>query len=115
MDTTAAKEALGKEEEHLLKEMRNIGRENRAMPGGWEPLPPAETFEPDPVDRAEIVSGQEDTLAILGDLSARLSRVKDALARIEKGSYGVCEVCQAPIEPARLAADPAATTCTVHK
>ena len=34
-----------------------------------------------------------------------------ALARIEKGEYGVCSVCGGEIAPARLAALPTATRC----
>lgn len=34
-----------------------------------------------------------------------------ALARIEKGEYGVCSVCGGDIAPARLAALPTATRC----
>jgi RNA polymerase-binding protein DksA len=34
-----------------------------------------------------------------------------ALARIEKGEYGVCSNCGADIAPARLAALPTATRC----
>ena len=34
-----------------------------------------------------------------------------ALARVEDGSYGVCEVCGQDIAPERLAARPAATRC----
>jgi DnaK suppressor protein len=34
-----------------------------------------------------------------------------ALSRIEKGDYGVCEVCGEDIAPARMAALPTATRC----
>jgi RNA polymerase-binding transcription factor DksA len=81
----------------------------------WEPLPQPETFEPDPLDRAELLTDLEDNVAVLADLEARYSAVKDALARIDNGTYGICEVCGKEIEAARLAADPAATTCTEHK
>ena len=114
MDTTKAQESLQQEEERLLKEMRSIGRENPATPGGWEPLPAEQEFEPDPLDRAEIASAKEDTAAVLADLEARRKRVAEALSRIGEGTYGVCEVCGAPVEPGRLLADPAATTCTEH-
>lgn len=47
-------------------------------------------------------------------LSARLSDVKDALAKIEQGTYGICEVSGEPIEEERLEANPAARTCMAH-
>ena len=34
-----------------------------------------------------------------------------ALARLDAGTYGICERCGGPISPARLAARPAAATC----
>ena len=114
MDTAKVREDLQQEEERLLKEMRGIGRENPATPGGWEPLPVEQDFEPDPLDRAEIAATKEDAVAVLADLEARRKRVADALLRIGEGTYGACEVCGAPVEPGRLLADPAATTCIEH-
>jgi RNA polymerase-binding transcription factor DksA len=37
--------------------------------------------------------------------------IRQALARIEAGRYGVCEVCEEPIADARLRALPTATVC----
>ena len=115
MDTEAAVAALTQEEERLVGEMHAIGRENPEVPGGWEPLPSESAFEPDPLDRAEVVTMREDAAAVLADLNARLTAVRGALNRIKNGSYGRCEVCGKPIELERLAADPAASTCTEHR
>jgi sigma-B regulation protein RsbU (phosphoserine phosphatase) len=43
-----------------------------------------------------------------------LEEVDSALARIEDGSYGICEVCHDPIERDRLVADPLARFCLDH-
>jgi DnaK suppressor protein len=40
-----------------------------------------------------------------------LAEVEAALARIKKGEYGVCEVCESPIRDARLQALPWARLC----
>jgi sigma-B regulation protein RsbU (phosphoserine phosphatase) len=40
--------------------------------------------------------------------------VDAALARMDAGSYGLCEVCHEPIEPDRLIADPLARFCLDH-
>ena len=37
-----------------------------------------------------------------------------ALEKMEKGTYGICEVCNKPIEEDRLEANPAAKTCKEH-
>lgn len=64
-------------------------------------------------------SGEEAVADLLRDLELatldrhvqRLRRVESALARIAKGSYGVCTVCGAPIGSGRLEADPAVERC----
>ena len=40
-----------------------------------------------------------------------LKQVDAALERIDKGLYGICEVCHGAIEPERLAVDPLITVC----
>lgn len=41
----------------------------------------------------------------------RVNQLSAALRRLHEGNYGRCERCGEPIEPARLAAIPEATTC----
>lgn len=48
----------------------------------------------------------------LGDKDVReLAGIVAAIRRIDEGTYGLCQHCDRRIEPARLAALPAATTC----
>ena len=42
------------------------------------------------------------------------SQVDAALARVEAGTYGICEVCGEPIPDGRLEARPTARTCVEH-
>ena len=42
---------------------------------------------------------------------AELQKLKEALQRIEDGSYGQCVLCRQPIAPARLEAQPDAILC----
>ena len=44
-----------------------------------------------------------------------IQKVEIALAKISTGSYGVCEVCEEPIEVKRLEARPVATLCIACK
>lgn len=65
-------------------------------------------------DFAEQVTQREndDVLNALGDEATVTVRLIDrALARIEDGSYGICEVCGEEIPAGRLDAIPFATTC----
>lgn len=84
------------------------------VPGDWEAAPLEADAEPDLADQADIVMNRENTASILADLEARYDTIVNALLRIEKKTYGVCEVCSADIAEERLEADPTATTCTLH-
>ena len=66
--------------------------------------------EANAVEMAEYV----DTVAVENSLEEELNKVYEALAKIESGNYGLCEVCHEPIAPARLKAYPAAATCIKH-
>ncbi len=48
------------------------------------------------------------------DYQALIAEVDDALARLDRGSYGYCEACGGPIEPDRLLADPLLRRCLDH-
>ena len=43
-----------------------------------------------------------------------IQQIDRTLERIDKGSFGICEVCHDPIEPERLAFDPLITVCLDH-
>jgi len=44
-------------------------------------------------------------------LNDALAAVGHALEKYEAGTYGICDLCSRPIEPARLEALPQATLC----
>ena len=43
--------------------------------------------------------------------SKLIRKIKEALGRIENGSYGICEMCEQQIAVARLKARPVASLC----
>ena len=51
---------------------------------------------------------------MLKELEIRYNDIKDALDKIEKNKYGICEVSGEEIEEERLIANPAARTCKAH-
>ena len=55
-----------------------------------------------------------ETNAILATLETEYNTIVLALSKIEKGTYGVCEISGEPIEEERLNADPGARTCMEH-
>jgi DnaK suppressor protein len=50
-------------------------------------------------------------LSIVQDLDAQLADIEHARSRLANGTYGTCEACGRPIDPARLAARPATRFC----
>jgi RNA polymerase-binding transcription factor DksA len=62
-------------------------------------------------DEAQASERQEMGLAYRERLADRINRLTRALELLERGTYGVCEVCKNPIGAGRLAAIPEVTTC----
>jgi DnaK suppressor protein len=66
---------------------------------------------PDPTDRATL-EGDRNLLLRIRDRERKLiSKIDEALGRIEDGSYGKCEECGHEIGVARLKARPVTTLC----
>ena len=55
---------------------------------------------------------RSQTAAMIGNLRDMLISIDEALAKIEDGTYGVCEVCSENIPKKRMEALPEATMCT---
>jgi DnaK suppressor protein len=66
--------------------------------------------EHDP-EGATIAFERAQVDALARDATARLVSIDQALARVDDGTYGVCEVCGTAIPEGRLEARPTATTC----
>lgn len=114
IDTNTFKERLEEEKKRLEGELSSIGRRNPSNPADWEAVPEDTGQEADPNDAADHLEGYDANAAILNDLEIRYNDVLAALDKIEKGTYGICEVSGEEIEEDRLNADPAAKTCKAH-
>ncbi len=66
---------------------------------------------PDPNDRATIESGRSFELRIRDRERKLLAKIDEAIARIDDGTYGVCEDCGEEIGLKRLEARPVTTLC----
>ncbi|MGD2205784.1 MAG: TraR/DksA C4-type zinc finger protein [Anaerolineae bacterium] len=62
-------------------------------------------------DDASEAFEQAKDLALRQNTKQLLTKIEDALARFERGTYGLCTHCRAEIDPARLKALPYATYC----
>ena len=66
---------------------------------------------PDPNDRATQESDRNFELRIRDRERKLINKIKEALERIETGTFGICEVCEEEISEARLKARPVTTLC----
>jgi len=70
---------------------------------------------PDPLDRATMELERDFSLRMRGRETVLIRKIKEALERIENGTYGICEECEEEISKGRLEARPVATLCIACK
>ena len=66
---------------------------------------------PDPSDRATAESERDVNLRIREREKGLIGKIKEALDRINSGTYGVCEECEEEISVGRLEVRPVTTLC----
>lgn len=98
------------QEEEVLLEAK-IGRTVEAKTGeaSADSLFPSYGDKED--ENAAEVATFEANLAVEGSLEQAYRDVKDALAKVANGTYGMCETCGQPIAIERLQAFPTARQC----
>jgi DnaK suppressor protein len=75
---------------------------------------PEEGFA-DPADRATLESDRNFQLRLRDRERKLLSKIDEAVVRIDKGSYGLCDECGGEIGIERLKARPVTTLCIACK
>lgn len=70
---------------------------------------------PDPMDRASLETDRNFTLRIRDRERKLIMKIREALERIDDGTYGVCEICGGDISEKRLKARPVTTMCIACK
>jgi DnaK suppressor protein len=68
-------------------------------------------YAADPVDQVRSGQDREIVISRLDQQARSIRDVRTALAKIEDGSYGLCEQCEEPIAAKRLDAVPWARLC----
>lgn len=66
---------------------------------------------PDPTDRASLESDRNFELRIRDRERKLINKIKQALERIEEGTFGFCESCEEDIGAERLRVRPVTTLC----
>jgi DnaK suppressor protein len=62
-------------------------------------------------DSSQVTAERGEAEALAGQLKDALEAVEKALAKLDQGTYGICERCGKPISSARLQAMPATAYC----
>lgn len=98
----AIRKKLMKQREELLSEAEHtintkLGGEKQSFP--------------DPTDQAAAEHDNNFLLRLRGREQKLLKKIDEAIARIDDGSYGICESCGGQIGLKRLEARPVTTLC----
>ncbi len=101
-DLTRFAEKLREEKERVLSHTTKVKVEDLAL--STDDLA-------DEVDLASSELSQNMSLRIKERERMLLVKIEQALAKIEAGTFGICESCEEPIEPKRLEARPVAELC----
>jgi DnaK suppressor protein len=99
----------------LEAELKTIATQHPES-GDWIAIPPTdEIAEADPNSEADSTEEWNERRAVLASLEQRWRNIVRAEEKVVSGTYGICELSGAPIEPERLAANPAARTCIAER
>ncbi len=101
--TAAERKKLEQEREQTKTELERLREYLKA-----EPEPTDDEVDLDVYER-------EKNLALVRRLEQKIEEIDRALQTAKKGTYGICERCGNPIDPARLEALPETTLCVKCK
>lgn len=109
------KKKLEDRKKELERALSYVAQKNPANPEDWETTEPdMNIMISDKNELADIFEELENRAAIEDKLEEKLTFVKEALERAEKGTYGVCETGGEMIDEKRLEAYPSAKNCLEH-
>ena len=95
----------------LLNESRNALLAQLAELGFGAEGETGLSYDANFADSSQVTAERGEMDVLVSELRSALHEIERALARLEEGTYGVCERCGQPISVARLEAMPATTTC----
>ncbi len=97
--------ALESEREELVRQLDELGatdqgnlRSDVEFPGSF-------------ADAGAAAAERSEVIGLVQSLARRVGMVDRALAKIQEGTYGVCDRCGKPISSARLEARPESVLC----
>jgi DnaK suppressor protein len=105
------KKALEKEKENLQEMLQGFAKENKDSSSDWDTKFPDFRAKGVLDEEADEVEEYSSLLPIEKTLETKLQRVEKALDKIEKNTYGRCELCDKEIEEKRLDLVPETSVC----
>ncbi len=97
------RELLEEERDSLARQLEELG----FAAGSGSAL----NYDSNFADSSQVTAERGENEALVNELRNALIEVERALAKVEEGTYGICEKCGNQIAPARLEAKPAVRTC----
>ncbi|MFC1991053.1 TraR/DksA family transcriptional regulator [Chloroflexota bacterium] len=110
MTTNLLRARLENERTHLTEELEQLQASGSTSDERREGSPFGKREE-EATETLEL----EKRLALENRLREQLTDVEHALHKFEEGTYGLCDSCGEPIDPARLDALPQASLCMMCK
>lgn len=104
-DVESVKTALAADLTELTEEMVAAEQQAAAIAAGM-----GDTSD-DQAEAGSYMVEREYQLGIIENCKEQIMQVQDAISRLERGEYGICDDCKQPIGKARLLAYPRATQC----
>src|SRR5687768_10986121 len=111
MNKKRARKLLTEERARLSEALAGVQRDVDAQTESSE----LSSYDQHPGDMGSETFEREKDMSILESLESSLNDVDQALARLDEGSYGRCEVCNKPIGDERLEARPMTRLCVEHQ
>ena len=112
-DTNVYKVLIETERDEILSDLKGMALKD-PITGEFSATSDTSITEADDSDLDDRNEGFEEDSALTDTLSAHLKEIEGALAKIESGTFGICENCGSQIEEDRLIANPSAPTCVLH-
>lgn len=103
-DLPKLRDLLATERTDLERQLAELETDGSAAPD----------FDENFADSAQVAAEQGENASLAANFRDQLTEVEGALARLDEGTYGSCEVCGEPIGDARLDAMPATRFCIDH-
>jgi RNA polymerase-binding transcription factor DksA len=91
----------------LENEHRELAARLKELGVGGEEL----YFDTNFADSSQVTAERGELDRLIRELQEALEMVEKALAKLDEGTYGKCELCHGDIDPVRLEAKPAVLYC----